>query len=108
MKEKELRAAADCAVCGKAFGHSGLPLFWRVTIERHGVLMDRVKRQDGLSQFLGGNCLLAQVMGPDEELTQKLMGPVTITVCEHCAQQAYVYPIAYLAERADNEQKEPS
>lgn len=108
MKERELRAAADCAICGKPFGHTGLPMFWRVTIERHGVLLDRMKRQDGLAAMLGGNSLLAQVMGPDEEMTTPLLGPVTVTVCEHCAAAPQEYPIAFLAERATDKQKDPA
>jgi hypothetical protein len=66
MKEKELREAATCIICGKPFGHTGLPLFWRVTIQRFGVDMGAVKRQTGLTMMLGGNALLASVMGPDE------------------------------------------
>ncbi|MGE4078916.1 MAG: DUF2303 family protein [Reyranella sp.] len=37
MKEGELRRFATCSMCGKPIGHTGVPLFSRVTIERFGV-----------------------------------------------------------------------
>ena len=37
--------------------------------------------------LLGGNAALAQVMGPDEEMTVQLIEPRTFTVCEPCSQQ---------------------
>ena len=85
MKEKELRKHTDCAICKKKIGASGLPLFWTMRIQRHGLLAEVIKRQDGLAAVLGGNSMLAQVMGTDEEMTQTMFGPVTITVCEDCA-----------------------
>lgn len=65
MKENQLREVAMCAVCGKPFGHTGLPLFWRVTIERFGVDLNAIRRQDGLAMMMGSSAL-AQVMGADE------------------------------------------
>lgn len=89
MKEKELRERAECGVCGKKIGESGLPMFWTVKIERHGVNMDTVKRQSGFAMAMG-NAMLASVMGPDEEMTTPLMDPVDITVCETCAMKEVV------------------
>lgn len=83
MKEKELRDCAKCAMCGRLIGDSGLPMFWRVHIERHGVKMEVVQRQTGLALLLG-NAALAYAMGPDEDMTVPLMDPVTLTVCETC------------------------
>lgn len=96
MKEKELREIANCAKCGKPFGHTQLPLFWRITIERFGVNMDAVRRQDGLTELFGGNPYLAQVMGPDQKLAQLITGPITVTLCENCALESV--EIASLAE----------
>lgn len=62
MKEKELREHADCSICGKPIGNSGLPLFWKVTVERFGLNVDAVKRQQGLGMMLGAH--IAMVMGP--------------------------------------------
>ena len=85
MKESELRKHADCDVCKQKIGHTGLPLFWRVTIERFGIDMNATRRQQGLGMMLGAQ--LAMVMGPDEDMTVQLMGPVVLTLCEDCAMQ---------------------
>jgi hypothetical protein len=96
VKEKELRECATCSVCNRKFGESGLPMFWRVRIERHGVKMDAVRRQSGLTALLGGSAELAMAMGADEEMTLPMMMPVTLTVCEDCCTKDM--PIALLAE----------
>lgn len=54
MRERELRESARCALCGRLIGESGLPLFWRVRIERHGIDLAAVRRQSGLALLLVG------------------------------------------------------
>ncbi len=97
MKERELRECATCAVCGEKIGKSGLPMFWRVRIERHGIKLDAVRRQSGLTDLLGGSAVLAMAMGADEEMTLPMMEPVALTVCESCCTKDVC--IAYLAEK---------
>ena len=99
MRELELREHATCLVCGKRIGTSGLPMFWIVRIERHGVKLDAIQRQDQLAGFLGGQAGLARVMGPDEDMTTPLMDPVELTVCEICGTGRQVC-VAELAEYA--------
>ena len=101
MKEKELREAANCALCKKPIGHTGIPLFWRVRFQRYGVKIDAVKRQQGLTMMLGGHGLLAQVMGPDEDMAEKMFEN-EITVCETCATEEQ-WPVAALAEEKEDE-----
>ena len=98
MKENELRLYVICSVCHQPIGHTGLPLFCKVTIERVGILAEPIRRQDGLTAVLGGNAALAQVMGTDEEMTESI-ATVTLSVCEGC----YLEPtrIAALAELID-------
>jgi len=96
MKEKELRECATCAMCGEKIGKSGVPMFWRVRLERHAVKLDAVRRQSGLTALLGGSAILAAAMGVDEEMTVPMMDPVTLTVCEECCTNETC--IAYLAE----------
>lgn len=96
MKERELRKHAICSLCDKKIGHTGVPLFWRVTVERFGIDLQAVQRQQGLGLMLGG--LLAQAMGPDEELASPVMEPTVLTVCEACAVNRSL-PVAALAER---------
>jgi hypothetical protein len=103
MKELELREHVTCLVCGKRIGASGLPMFWIVRIERHGVKLDAIQRQDHLAGFLGGHAGLARVMGPDEEMTTPLMDPAELTVCETCGTRSVC--VAVLAEYAIHERE---
>lgn len=100
MRETELRESATCALCGRLIGASGLPLFWRVRIERYGLDLAAVQRQTGLALLLG-NSALALAMGPDEEMTTPLMEPVMLTVCESCGTRDT--SIAYLALEATHD-----
>ncbi|MCB2218027.1 MAG: hypothetical protein KQH59_18345 [Desulfobulbaceae bacterium] len=84
MREGELRKHAICSKCGNKIGHTGLPLFWTIRAERHGIKMDVVKRQTGLAMMLGGNALIAAAMGPDEDMTE-LVDSADLTLCEACA-----------------------
>ena len=91
-----------CAKCGKGVMHTGLPLFWRVTIERFGIDKGAVDRRHGLEMFFGGGrgaAALAGVMGPDEDIAKPVMDPVTLTLCEDCACGKSL-PVAALAELA--------
>lgn len=94
MKEKELREIATCAMCGNKIGHTGLPLFWRVRIRRYGLKADALRRQTGLEMMMGGHVALAQVLGPNEDMAEKI-SEVEITVCENCAgERTCVYALA--------------
>lgn len=86
-------------MCGQKIGHARLPLFWRVRIERYGVKIDAVQRQTGLAMMLDGHAALAAVMGPDEDMAEKILSK-EITVCEDCAMRQTV--IAVLAEDERN------
>lgn len=84
MREDELRAMATCSHCGRGIGASGLPLFWRIKVERFGLDLSELQKQQGLAMMLGGNGLLARIMGPDAELARPLMEAVTLSICEPC------------------------
>ena len=84
MRESELRAHTHCSVCGQPVGRSG-PLLWTVRIEQHGIKIPTIRRQDALCAMLGGHARLAQVMGVDEEMTELMIGPIVVTICESCA-----------------------
>lgn len=99
MKEDEIRKAAKCAMCGKPFGKTGLPLFWRVTVDRYVVDMNAVRRLQGLT-MLTGSPVLASVFSPDEVLARQAL-EVKITVCEDCCTESI--PVAYLAELGSSE-----
>jgi len=96
MKRAELLEHATCSGCAKRIGHTGLPLFWRVKVERFGIDVSALRRQDGLGQFIGSHALAA-AMGPDEDLATPVMDPVTLTLCDTCACDVNAPPIAALA-----------
>ena len=85
MKEKELRENAICTRCGLKIGAAG-PLFWSGTVECHIMDIQAMQRQQGLAMFLGGNGLLASVMGPNEDMT-KLLRTRRIVVCGNCEKE---------------------
>ena len=102
MKEEELRKICNCTLCGKPVGHTRLPLFWRVRIQRYGLKIDAIKRNAGLTMMLGGHVALAQIMGPNEDMAKKI-SEIEITVCETCALEKPL-PVAVLAEEEDEEE----
>lgn len=86
MKERELREHAKCSRCKNRIGHTGLPLFWSVSIQRHGIKAGPLQRQAGLTALLGGSAALAMAMGADEDMTEVLVNE-DITLCENCAME---------------------
>jgi hypothetical protein len=98
MKAEELRKYAVCSICRKKLGETGLPLFYKVTIERFGIDLAAVNRQAGLEQMIG-NPRIAQAMGTDSEMTVKLLEPTVLSICEPCSTDFdRPRPIAALAE----------
>lgn len=95
MKEAELRKHATCSLCTRPIGHTRLPLFWKVTIERFGIDLAAVQHQQGLGLMIGAP--LAAIMGPDEEMARPVMEAKVLTVCETCACEKGL-PIAALGE----------
>ena len=92
MKEDKLREVSECDICHNQIGSAGIPLFWRVRLERHGLKADAIKRQQGLGMMIGPE--LAMVMGPNEDMTEKISSK-EITVCENCASKSTsVYQMA--------------
>jgi len=96
MKEKELREAATCEICKKPIGASGVPLFYRVRIERYGLNAQALQRQQGLAMVLG-HAKLAAFMGPNEDMADKISS-TEFTVCETCSSEKQIR-IAVLAMR---------
>jgi hypothetical protein len=104
MKEMELRKHATCALCGNRILASGIPLFWRVTVERFGVDLRALERQQGRAMMFNGNATLAYHMGPDEDMAKPLMPPVVLTVCEPCVLSSQ-RRLAELAQAAMSKQE---
>lgn len=103
MKERELREASDCAGCGKKFGHTGVPFFWRVKIQRYALNHGALERQRGLEMMMGAAAPLAQIMGPNEDMAEKFGESVTVTLCETCSVRPVM--VAALVEGAESRPK---
>jgi hypothetical protein len=88
---------SPCVHCGKGVVHTGVPLFYRVTIERMGIDARAVARQTGLEMMLGGHAKIANIMGPNDDIGLPI-GPANEgLLCEQCAHD---YEICF-AEIAD-------
>lgn len=86
-----------CDLCNKGLMHTGVPLFWRVRIERMGIDLAVARQQHGLEVMLG-NVAIARVMGAHEGLAKPLQDePTELIVCEACALEREL-PVAALSE----------
>jgi hypothetical protein len=96
MKRNEIQS---CAMCGKGVVHTGIPLFWTITIARFGIDANAVRRRQGLEMFFGGGnagAALAGAMGLDEDIAVPVMDEKRLAICEECAMKEY--PLAAMAE----------
>lgn len=96
LKEAELRTLSTCAWCHKKLGETGSPIFFKLTLESHVLNLPAVGRQQGLGMLLGGSGRLAQVMGPDEDMTVTMDPPKTVMICQRCS--VLSYPLVALLE----------
>jgi hypothetical protein len=77
--------------------HTGLPLFYRVTVERFGIDMAAVQRQALDCHAIVGSAMLALTMGPDEDMAKPVSETIKLTVCEACS-TSINHCVAHLAE----------
>lgn len=82
MKQKDLQ---KCALCDKGMMHARGMTFYILTIQRMGIDVGAVRRQDALEQMMGGSAVLASVMGPNEDLCVPLHKPEPVWICDPCA-----------------------
>jgi hypothetical protein len=97
LTQAELVPLATCVCCQRKIGKTGAPLFYLLTIERHGLDAGAIRRASGLEAMLGSP-MLAQVMGPNEALTVPVMPPVRAMVCESCSTEPHL--VAQMVETA--------
>lgn len=86
MKAEELK---PCAFCGKGMMHSGVPLFYRLTVEHMGIDVREVQRASGMEQFMGNNVALARVFH-DPEIAKRVGDQHTALVCQSCALEPHM------------------
>jgi hypothetical protein len=83
MKAKDIQ---NCAVCQKGLMHAGMPLFWRIKLQRMGLDRRAIEQTAGLEMMMG-SVALARVMGPDPDIAKPVDDEHEVLVCEHCASQ---------------------
>lgn len=73
--------------------HTGVPLFWAVTLQRMAVDRGAVQRAAGMEQIMGGHVALAR-MFEDPDIAAPFGAGRAIFVCERCAgEQTSVYQL---------------
>ena len=83
MKQTDIK---KCAICKEGIMHSGVPIFCTIKVQRHILKLDVCKRQTGLEMMLG-NAHLANVMGPNEDISEPVSEESDFWVCEDCARE---------------------
>jgi hypothetical protein len=88
IKQCEIR---PCVVCSKGVAHAGHPLFYRITIEQCGLDRGAIQRQTGLEVMLGDHALLANVMGPNEDMAKILSKKDNLWICIRCTESPHLF-----------------
>lgn len=84
IRRREIQA---CAACDRGLMTDGRVCFVRIRLERFAFEAGAIVRRHGLELTLGGGfagAALAEVMGPDEALATRLVGPFEVLLCESC------------------------
>lgn len=95
MKTSELR---PCDHCAGAIA----PLFYQVTVQTVGVNLKEAHRHLGLATFFGGGgagLALANIMGPDPEVTENIGAPTTLCLCAQCYLTMDKHDLAAMVEK---------
>lgn len=104
MKAGDFR---PCALCGKGVMHTGLPLFYRVTIQRMGIDRQEVQRSHGMEQFFGGALALSRVFH-DPDIAKPISEVCKVLVCEDCSTRPHMLAqLPEAAERIEARLKQP-
>lgn len=83
MKQKDF---TPCKKCGKGVMHTGIPLFYRITVEQMGVDGNAVRKAHGLEMMLGRAAPLGQVLGLNEDIGIPIGDPSKGLLCMTCSQ----------------------
>lgn len=98
VKQRGLR---KCAMCGLGVMHCGLPIFFRLKIQRYGIDMRAVQAQHGLEQMIG-NAVIASVLGTDADLAKPINDEQDLFICETCSQKPVMLVELALREDSDD------
>lgn len=82
-----------------------MPIFWTLKVQRHGIDMKAVNRQAGMEMMMNGHVPLAQILGPNEDMTKPLSVEVKLTACDNCAYDHRTMNLAEVVESKIEELK---
>lgn len=83
LKRDDIR---PCDLCGNKLCATGVPLFYRVRIERIGVDLNAVRQLDGLTMFFRGAAAIADAFAPSTDIAKPLQEtPDELLICDACA-----------------------
>ena len=83
MKHRNFK---KCCICNQGMAHNGHILFLRIKVERFGLDHRAIQRAHGMEMILG-NAVLANVMGPDEDLAKKIDESDDLLICHDCSEK---------------------
>ena len=106
MKQHDLQ---PCIVCGKGMMHAGDLGFLRLKIEHMAINLRAVQQQHGLELMLGAAAPLAAIMGPDQNMAERVGPAHDVLICQPCALDS-IPPFLLLEKAAarDEATEEPS
>lgn len=96
LKQRDIK---PCLGCGRGAFHDNHLAAFTVSITSEILNVPAVQRQHGLEMMMGGNALIANVMGRDEDMTKTLGDPVKGLVCMDCAMTMPLAQLLELGER---------
>lgn len=99
MNALTIEDVRPCHVCGKGILHTGVPLCYRVRIERMGFNRSAIGQILGMEAMFGGHAEIARAMSPVRDIADPIGEPREILICEQCALE----PIQCLAALAYQE-----
>lgn len=93
-----------CDCCGKPLCHQGLPIFWRVRLERMAVDRRAAEQHLGLTIMMRSPALASVFTGHQPIANPMFEKPQELLICEECA-IGKPLPILVLAQTADEREE---
>lgn len=99
MKQYEIK---QCTGCNKGVLHDQSLMFYTVDIKYHMADLGAIERQAGMEAMMGGSAVLAQVLGPDADITKELVAMKGLWVCLDCSLKLSVAELMELAQQKED------
>lgn len=86
-----------CVRCGKGLMHSGVPIFYQITVASCVVDVANVSRLHGLQMAMGGAAPLAFAFAPDTTVARRVEPVPVHFLCHSCALEPAA-PLEFIME----------